>query len=410
MTMDNKRQNTSKKTNRNYSDPSYRDVKLADREACTGCGACVEVCKRGAIIFERMDEGFYYPFIRTNLCIKCKKCEKVCPVMNDQISLGLEGTFIFQHSNKMDLMNSSSGGAFIALARSILQSGGLVYGCSFSPDFKTVEHVRVSNINELIKIQKSKYLQSRANQHFCRIKEELSNNHLVLFSGTPCQIHALKGYLGKDFENLLTCAIVCHGVPSEMVWQSYIRELEIHYKSSLISYDFRDKSYGWHDYSVRAIFLNGKVYSVSHLDDPYMKCYLNNYSLRSSCYNCLFSGRRCGADILMGDAWSIEKKNEVLDTTKGITRIWVFSNKGIFYVKKMKKLDTSLIKTETELFEDRDMIRVPINRDAFFVDIDHELAFSKVLKKYVKDPLVISVKRKIKFWMKKILSNVISER
>ena len=392
-----------KRTNSTISiDTSLNAIKLADRKECTGCGACVEVCERSAISLEKLDDGFYYPVVNVNHCVKCLKCSKVCPVRNNTISRDINELYIFQHSNELDLKNSSSGGAFKALADYILKIGGLVYGCAFSLDLRSVEHIRVSHIKELKAIQKSKYIQSRVNHLFSEIKQELKCNQTVLFSGTPCQVKALKMYLGRDFDNLLTCAIVCHGVPSESVWQSYIFELENKFKARLVHFDFRDKSLGWHSYGVQAIFSNGKVYSSNHLDDPFMKCYLNNFSLRQSCYSCSFTGCRCGADIMLGDAWKYNN-NEKINVSKGVSEIWVFSNKGKALVEKLKSHNFFVMSLKHEDYGINN-IEIPDNRDDFFADVNNGLVFSKLTKKYVRESIVLTTKRKIKNMIKQINS------
>lgn len=236
--------------------------------------------------------------------------------------------------NEILQKRSSSGGVFSLLAKDVIKKDGVVFGAAFCDDFKAVKHIPVTNSNDLWKLQGSKYLRSDVSASFSAVSELLETGKDVLFSGTPCQISALKKYLKKDYDNLLTIAVICHGTPKSAVWKDYVTELETKYRSNVTAVSFRDKDgkqVG--KYRLRVQFANGKQYCKTKDRDVYMCGFLQNIILEKSCFNCHFKGNNIESDVILGDFWGAERVAPELRSQNGTSLVIVRSEKGQMAVK-----------------------------------------------------------------------------
>lgn len=377
-------------------------IKINEKSACCGCGACVQSCPRQCIKLSEDFEGFLYPSISKRDCIECGMCESVCPIANNKKQDGrLLETYI-AFAKKMDIrMKSSSGGIFSVLANNILECGGKVYGVALDQD-KMAYHIEISNTKELYRIQGSKYIQSYTGNSFYQAKQALDNGFKVLFSGTECQIAGLKKYLKKDYANLITVGILCHGVPSPKVWKKYLSEQENRYNSKAIDINFRKKSHGWRAFAINIIFDNGKQYEKKYNEDRYMKFFLSNLSLRPSCYNCLFKDLDRESDITIGDCWGIENYMPHMDDDCGTSVVLIHTEKGLKLFEEIsKELEMSFAELEKALpitADSRKSVTLHYNRNKFFKALNKEKT-TMYLMKYMEDTL----DRKIKSEIKKIL-------
>lgn len=314
------------KLNNKYVTQNYR---------CTGCMACYNICPVGAIRIVENEEGFKYTEIDDEKCIKCNKCKNTCPSNKDYkyIFSEIEGVAA-KNLNLEERMKSSSGGIFSVLAKSILKNDGVVYGAKY--DKKKVEHIRCENEEELDKIRGSKYIQSEIGYTYRKVEKDLRDNREVLFSGTPCQVEGLKKYLKSEYEKLITVSIVCHGVPSQRVFNEYIDEKEKEEKQEINYVNFRDKINGWKRYNVTYETERGNV-SDCFQNDNYMKGFLKDYFLRQSCYYCdMKLKKKNTSDIILGDYWGIEIELPEMDDDKGTSIVIVNSEKGKKLVEKVK--------------------------------------------------------------------------
>ncbi len=305
-------------------------IQINDKVYCSGCYSCAEICPKSCIEMREDDEGFWYPFVKENECIKCGRCVVACPIISKKKQVDEVEPEAYAAYNKdfKTRLQSSSGGIFTLLAKNILAQGGVVFGATLTEDCKAVEHIYVEDKAQLFKLQGSKYVQSRIGHTYSLAKRILDSGRMVLFTGTPCQIEGLYSFLGKDYDNLITQDIICHGVPSPKVWKTWIEELEKKYKSEIETVLFRDKKYGWSGYSCKYSFKNKKQVRIKRSDDLYMRAFLSDVILRPSCYNCAFKSVHRRADITLADFWGINHVFPDMNDNKGISLVLVHSLKG----------------------------------------------------------------------------------
>lgn len=218
-----------------------------DKKNCCACGACMNVCPKDAIRMEEDEYGFLYPQIDETKCVQCGACKKVCAYQNEQVKNAPIKCYAAVNKNKSELMKSASGGIFAAMATSVLKEGGVVFGAAldFEDGHAHPHHVAVRELSQLYRLQGSKYVQSAIENTYMEAKKELDSGKKVLFSGTPCQIAGLYGYLRKEYENLCTVDVICHGVPSARMFDDFLQnETKKRNAKSVKNYIFRDKKKG----------------------------------------------------------------------------------------------------------------------------------------------------------------------
>lgn len=327
-------------------------IKIEDKSHCCGCNACATRCPIQCITLIEDMEGFRYPVIDTSLCINCGVCEKVCPIIHQEEEKKPIESYAIINPDESIRMQSSSGGAFTAIAEQVISEGGVVFGASFDENWE-VHHTYTETKSGLSAFRGSKYLQSRIESSYRDAERFLKAGRKVLFSGSPCQIAGLKRYLHKEYDNLIAIDFICHGVPSPKVWRIYLKEkissirTEAGEKSVLSSslnrvpvitgIAFRDKEMtGWKKYSFvirgKSAFKTDKnlvlLSNILH-ENIYMQAFLNDLILRPSCHNCPSKKGKSGSDITLADFWGIEKILPSLDDDKGVSLLLVNSKKGI---------------------------------------------------------------------------------
>lgn len=303
---------------------SETSIVLAPKRKCTGCGACYNACPKSAISMLADEEGFLYPIIDKEKCTYCKACERICPA--DKAKLSAEQTKVYYAFSKdKEICNkSSSGGIFTELARLVIDNKGLVYGAGYDIDFN-VCHQSVNTFEAVENLRTSKYVQSDIRESFRDIKKNLQRRIQVLFSGTPCQVVALKKYLQRDYENLITVDILCHGVPSPGLWKEYIKEC---HDKPIRNISFRDKTVGWNNFSMRVVYMDGTEYRVLATKDPFERAFLANITLRPSCYQCQYKTVERVSDVTIADYWGVEVVHPELKEQQGVSLVLIHSDKG----------------------------------------------------------------------------------
>lgn len=322
-------------------------LKISEKKDCTGCYACAAICKKGAIILEKDEEGFRYPVINESKCIKCKLCERVCPVKNQSNANSILESYAAFNKNDEIRKLSSSGGLFTRFAKQILDEGGVVFGAAFDENYN-VHHIYVKTEAELEKLRSSKYLQSQIKDSFVKAKFFLDKGRKVLFSGTPCQVAGLKSFLRREYKNLYTQDIICHGVPSPQVWQKYLTTVNTENKK-IEKVCFRSKRNGWKNYGLEIVYEDSTGYFCDFRENTYSKAFLNNLCLRPSCYECAFKKQKPFSDVTLADYWGVDIENPKIDDNKGISVVIINSEKGkeLLFNEKDKlfvdKLDISVV-------------------------------------------------------------------
>lgn len=321
---------------------------ITDKGKCCGCGTCKELCPKDAIEMKADSQGFIYPEIDATKCISCGKCVKFCPLQSNSSSCKYEKQVYATVTKNTDIKQSTSGGAFASMAKTILNNGGYVVGASFckSKNIIEVKHVIINDVKDLVKILGSKYVQSNAAITFNGIKQLLSEQKEVLFSGTPCQVAALKHYLGRDYPNLITVDIICHGVPSAAFFRDYCIFVEKKCSIKIQKIIFRDKTQGWGlSGSIIGTRKGENVKLLMRQDmSSYYNFFLNSESYRESCYSCKFASSNRPSEITLGDYWGIEdtqpelldKDGGKFDLQKGVSCLIINNKKGGDFFLKIK--------------------------------------------------------------------------
>lgn len=368
-------------------------INIIDKIDCTGCNACGDVCPKDCITFKTDSEGFWYPEVAKEVCVNCHLCERVCPVISpaDKIKR-YDVPLVYAAYTKDDCirLDSTSGGIHSTLANYIYGINGFVGGAIYNDDH-SVSHIVSNNPSDLVKIRSSKYLQSSLEGQFRQIKELLNNNQTVLYCGTPCQIQGLYKLLGKDYDNLITCDFICRGVNSPKVFAKYMEMLERQYGSKATKIKFKNKKWGWHNFSLRVNFANGQEYCKDRYHDPFFVGYLQSGCFtRPACYECKFKGFPQKSDITLADFWGIEKLDKSMDQDKGTSLVLINSDKGwnLFNAIMQQIVCKEFSMNEAGLENPAIFESLKIkygNRNLFFEDLD-KLPFDEVADKHFPMP------------------------
>lgn len=325
-------------------------IQILDKQHCCGCAACVQRCPKHCISVQEDAEGFLYPKVDLSRCIDCGLCEKVCPELHAASARKPLATYAGKHKNDEIREGSSSGGVFTALAEKVIEAGGVVFGARFDANWETM-HDYTETIAGLSAFRGSKYMQSRIGNSYTLAEQFLKSGRTVLFTGTPCQIAGLKLFLRKDYDQLLTVDVICHGAPSPGVWRQYLQEEIARQRNRknanlpspisgsdvrVVDIAFRNKVPGWKKYSfaltLSATGKNGKDFSfcsrIPFTENLFMQGFLADLYLRPSCYACPAKGGQSNSDLTLGDFWGIQHVMPQLDDDKGISVVLVNTEKG----------------------------------------------------------------------------------
>lgn len=308
---------------------------------CCGCKACEQICTHQAISFHVNDEGFWYPSVNETKCVQCGLCEKVCPMEESESILHQKGiAYAFQLSDKEALLNSSSGGVFYAIASNVLNGNGVVYGAAF--EGKKVRHKRVESLAKIKDLMGSKYVQSDTGDTYSQVKQDLKSGKKVFYTGTPCQIAGLRLYLRKEYENLLTADLVCHGTPSPKILAGTILHIEDRLKARFLSYSFRDKKVGGWSCSSSSSYEKGNSHTYlkySKEMEAYFNAFISGHLMRMNCYQCPFARAERPGDITIADYWGVKELHpEFPNISKGISLFISNTEKGDQLLEQLSPL------------------------------------------------------------------------
>ncbi len=344
------------------------------KKHCYGCELCKNVCPKDAIKMQENEDGFLNPVIDMEKCINCGLCEKKCLYINEKnvekISRDNEA-YAIQINDKESLNRSSSGGFFYEIASNFINNGGYVAGCVWDKDMLP-KHIVSNKLDDVKKMQGSKYVQSDLSNVFKDIKNIINDNQ-VMFVGTPCQVEAIQSFISSD--NLTTISLICEGVPSRKVWKRYKDALEKKQKSELVKVNFRNKeNCGWKMPDSVYQFKNSKeIKKLSFNLDYYVSSFIEGLLMNEKCYNCKFKGNNNTGDIIIGDFWKVPDEIFGDQTSKGVSAIIIKTEKGRKFLKylqnvEMKKVDMDLIIKGNPNLENS--IKKPKERDMFFENLE----------------------------------------
>lgn len=376
-------------------------VEIRDKQKCSGCFACINICPKKCIVMEEDHEGFLYPHVNKNICINCGLCEKACPLISkiEEKENSQQKGFIICHKNDKIRKESTSGGAFTAIAEWIIDHNGIVFGAAFD-DLFVVRHQYVDRKEELYKFRNSKYVQSAIGEEtFIKVKEFLNKGRWVCFSGTPCQIEGCYSFLGKDYEKLILVDVMCRAVPSPKVFRAYLKNQKKVY-GQIGSCLFRDKNIYGYKYSQLVLKgIDDKVLYHNGIDtDKWLRIFFSGIANRPSCYSCQFRKRYRISDFTLWDCFEVGKFSKELDDNKGATRCLVHTKKGgdvLANINSVKKVQISPELLIGRVKEMHSSLPINKNRNRFFQDLSlHD--FNDIGERYFPSTVGVFLERNIR--------------
>lgn len=390
-------------------------IDTVEKNQCFGCYACYNICPTKCISMKLDEEGFRFPKIYEDACIKCRKCDEVCPARKERQNTTTDFEPIaYACYNKNDEIRrrSATGGIFFTLANYIIKNNGVVFGVVGNL-LDRVYHTMGTTLDDIIKMCNSKYLQSDVNNTFAQAKEQLEMGKFVLYSGTPCQIAGFYGYLDKQYDNLYTVDLICHGVPSEIAFHKYIDELEKKKKSKVIKI-YRDKTPGWRPVHFTYVFENGLKETYSGANNIYNRGFTTNLFQRLCCYSCKYYNVPRIADLSLGDYFLKQLVHD--QGNQGLAVVIVNTKKGeTLFDSIIPEIFHHVYPLEQAIKENEHLSHAPLankNRDKFFKLI-RKKSFSRVTSKFLPSVhlrnckfLTMRAVRKINFEYRKLLEKV----
>lgn len=372
----------------------------SNKKNCSGCTACQQVCPVHCIQMHEDSEGFLYPQVDENECINCRKCTKTCPWLNETTSREsiIPTVFAAKHKDSSVRLCSTSGGAFTALADSVISKDGIVCGAAYNKETKRVEHIAIDNQKDLYKLRGSKYVQSYLGDIFLQVKEFLLQEKFVVFTGTPCQCDGLRHFLGKDYINLIIIDILCHSTPSPKVLKDIIdREDE-----PITNISFRDKKRGWRkSYHFEMITDKGEVIE----NNSYLTFFFRGVMNRPSCYHCHYTSINRVGDLTLGDYWNINRVDSSFEDSFGVSCVLVNNDKGMRFFDN-SEIFLNIIETDLSPAMQDCMIKnvkEPANRSDFW-KCYHENGLAVCEKKWGRVTTLDKLKGQIRRFVKNFMS------
>lgn len=373
-------------------------IQITDKTKCCGCNACGDICPKQAISFKTDNEGFWYPEVDMEKCVDCHLCEKTCPIIN--IDTLKKNDFVEPlcyaaiHKNYEVRFDSTSGGLFSAFAEKMYHDKGFVGGAVIAED-RSIKQIITPDKADLPRLRSSKYSQSNFEGFFKHVAELVKRGEKVLVCGGPCQMTALRAFLGyKDYDNLLILDYVCHGINSPLVSRKHRESMEKRHNSKVVYSKAKNKELGWRNLTSKTIFANGDIEYQTKENNRFTHGYLRTGAFcRPSCYECRFKGFPRIADVTLADFWGIEKIKGVdksIDDNIGTSLVLINSVKGKRFFEEIKpKLRYIELPYQTALDGNKSLLeslpKPKIDRNRFFEDVN-SMTFDEVADKYFPDP------------------------
>ena len=394
-------------------------MELCNKEICSGCNACVAVCKHDAISMIADEEGFLQPNIFLDKCVECGLCRKTCPILSPLKAPdhSHQKLYALHSKDKLIRRRSTSGGFFSVISKEIIDGGGKAVGVVLNDDLK-IAHLCIDDTDEIYRFSGSKYVQSDLQNCFRQVEQCLQSGHKCVFSGTPCQVAGLLSFLKHPYLDLNTVEVVCHGVPSPLFWEQYIKHKENEYKSKIVAVNFRDKKYGYGSGVMKLVFSNGKVYHQGHEADYFLHAFSKSMIDRRSCYSCHFKGmEKHYADFTIYDGWHICKWNKKMNDDKGTTLVYAHNEKAQCLLNKISnnfviqevsvndkyaKIDAVMLYRSSIMTPQRNNIYQLLNNNGFdgvvdkYLSVTWKIRFKSFLKQFLYHIRVLSLFNRFK--------------
>lgn len=306
-------------------------IDIKDKHDCCGCTACASICGHHALEMVADAEGFLYPKCDLIKCTNCHLCERVCPIISRDSDNASDRqplqVLALHNADEKIWQSSSSGGVFAAIAKRCIDRDGIVYGAEYDDNFVVV-HRGESTHEGVLKFRGSKYVQSNLCGVYGEIREQLRAGKEVVFSGVPCQVEGLKNFLMKPYDNLTTLDILCHGVPSPLVFADYIRFIRKYTAFKLDRLFMKDKTFGWGYQNLRLYYRGGISEFNTSVSNLWNKIFYDHIANRPSCHKCKFKNFHRAGDLTLGDFWKIEKSHPDFTSAKGISLLLINTPQG----------------------------------------------------------------------------------
>ncbi|RHR43038.1 hypothetical protein DWX23_00475 [Parabacteroides sp. AF18-52] len=384
-------------------------IQLCDKTTCTQCMACVNACPKGCINMVDGGQGFVVPQIDNTLCVKCGVCMHSCHQLENTLNRYTPiKTLACWTMVDIDRRNSSSGGAFSVLARWVLGEDGVVFGATMNKNLQ-VYHTSIERVDHLYRLQGSKYVQSYLGDTFIQVRNHLKQGRLVLFTGTPCQIGGLLTYLRKKYDNLITCDMVCHGVPSQRIFNAFCERTHLTGTCDGISFRFTE---GWGFQLTRELILPTKVENfnstcvkrkpINPRNAWYMRAFNKSFMFNEACYSCSYAKPERVSDFTMADYWGVGRNTPFLHPKhRGVSMLLVNTYRACEILKELpdffceeRDLQEAL---EGNFNLSRSSVR-PKNRNQFIADL-FDMSKTDIVKRYGLQADVRDYFRLVKQWL-----------
>lgn len=378
-------------------------IKILNKKDCTGCRACEQICPVKAISMKEDDEGFITPKVDEERCIKCGLCKKTCGQIDrfyNKNNLEERKFLGVRPKEKEITKNSTSGGIAYLISKMVIEENGIVFGSAYDENLMPYQKY-VKDKKELQQLRGSKYVTSDTKKTFSQVKEFLEEGKKILYIGVPCQIGGLKKFLKKDYENLYTIDIICHGVPSQKIFKKYLENEEKKLREKIISYTARSKSkVAWGMGYCAEIKTKNKIKYKKADFDPYYTAFLKGKVNRECCYECKYANLDRIGDITLGDLWGIEQFDYDFYDKNGVSLAIVNTIKGEKIFNKVKNLVEYRQYNEQQVTKFNGNLKHPTtrpqNREIIYKQLD-EMSFEEYSKKYLAN------KNKLKYVLKDIM-------
>lgn len=384
-----------------------------NKEKCTACGACVQICPKECIELLQDEKGFLFPEIDFQKCIKCRACENICPLKKGFYENKFnQKAYAAVNKDHDEVKKATSGGVFGALSKHVLDNKGVVYGCAYDKNLKPV-HIRIENIKDLNLLNGSKYVQSDTLRTFITAKEDLEKGKLVVYSGTPCQISGFKSFLKKHYDNLITVDIICHGVPSFSAFKKYTQFYEDKHKIKLRNYIFRTSNKFGGSYAGKAVGTSTendkpRTKNIKYYNEYYYHYFLSSEICRESCYKCDYANLNRTGDFTLGDFWGAEGEKLPFDIKRGCSLVLVNTKKACELFDKLN-ISTKEISINKAIKYNQ-QLQKPVEKPSTREEIVRrfrEFPANEIQKAYLKENRLSILKAKIKYSIPSVLKSVI---